>query len=77
MKLEVLEKLKKLSSECYKAQKDAERWNMKCMDLPPRMWVRWWKNTSIQAKASVVCRYRDDKMHELRLIMSEFIKNYL
>lgn len=76
MKLELLEKIKKLSSEAVKAQRDSERWNNKCMDLPPRMWIRWWRNTSIQAKASTYAKYRDDKLHELRLAMSEFIKNY-
>lgn len=76
MKLEILEKIKNLSKKAYEAQKSAEKWNMKCMDLPPRMWVRWWRNTSIQAKASVNARYRDEVMHELRLAMSEFIKNY-
>lgn len=76
MKLEILEKIKKLSAEAVKAQKSAEKWNMKCMDLPPRMWIRWWRNTSTQAKANIEARYRDDKVHELRLIISEFIKNY-
>ena len=29
---------------------------------------------SIQAKASIAAKYRDDVLHELRLVMSEFIK---
>lgn len=76
MKLELLEKIKKSSSECMKAQRDSERRNNKCMDLPPRIWIRGGRNTSIQAKASIYAKYRDDKLHELRLLMSEFIKNY-
>lgn len=76
MRIELLEKIKKLSSDCIKAQRDSERWNNKCMDLPPRMWIRGWRNTSIQAKAITVAQYRDGKMHELRLVMSEFIKEY-
>ena len=76
MRLEILKKLSVLSKECVKAQQDAEKWNMKCMDLPPRVWIRWGKNTSIQAKASTYCQYRDKKVHELRIVMSEFIKDY-
>jgi len=37
MRIELLEKIKKLSSDCIKAQRDSERWNDKCTDLPPRM----------------------------------------
>lgn len=63
--------------EAIKAEKSASRWNMRCMDLPPRTRGRWGKNTTIQAKASVACKYRDDVFHKLRLAMSEFIKEYL
>ena len=76
MRIELLEKIKKLSSDCIKAQRDSERWNDKCADLPPRMWIRGWRNTTIQAKASIYAKYRDDKMHELRLAMSEYIQAY-
>ena len=73
MNVEMLEKIKKLTSECIKAQRDAERWNNKCMDLPPRIWIRWWRNTSIQAKASIYAEYRDKKMKEIKTVMLEFI----
>ena len=76
MKIEILEKLAKCSKEALNAQKSAHKWNMKCMDLPPRVWIRGWRNTTIQAKASIACKYRDDKVHELRLAISEFVKNY-
>lgn len=76
MKIELLEQIAKLSREAVKAQKASYKWNDKCMDLPPRMWVRWWRNTSIQAKASIAAKHRDDVMHDLRIAISEFIKNY-
>jgi hypothetical protein len=37
MKIELLEKIAKLSREAVKAQKASYKWNDKCMDLPPRM----------------------------------------
>jgi len=76
MKTEILERLVQQSKLALQAQKDAEKRNMKCMDLPPRARGRGGKNTTIQAKASVKATYRDNVMHDLRLLMSEFIKNY-
>lgn len=49
---------------------------MKCMDLPPRMGPRWWRNTSIQAKASIMCRYRDEVKQKLKTLLSDYLTNY-
>lgn len=71
-RLEKIIELKKLVQEAEKAERQANIRNNKCMDLPPRQWPRGWKNTSIQAKASIFCRYRDEVLKKL----SDYIESW-